>query len=143
LCEKVYGVGGRGKSKGLTVLAALKAKDSRDYQLQFDEFFNPVGLVSRADQQEMKLAKFTLWRNLPLFENPTGTSDFRAAYRAAWLLDTTWRFRSIGLERFALPLMIGKYPNNQNDVRAAVEAAIKKAKALGYVVVPEEAAIQG
>lgn len=137
VCEKVWARETRGRWAGRIVLHALKAKDPCRLHLETDAFRNVTAIVSTVTQERFDPRHFVLFRYLPLYENPLGTSDLRAAYRAYWLLDTAWKFRGIALERFSLPLMKGTYPRGQSEFVPTLEAAVQTAKSLGYVTLPE------
>lgn len=142
LAEKVFGKVDRGKYRGRPTIQKIKAKDSHDYQIEIDEFNNPTTVISRRTADEFPMSDFTFWSHMPGFSNPIGMSDLRAVYRAGWMLDTVWKLRAIGLERFTLPIFLSKYPNGRTDIRDSINEAVKKAKALGYLTVPEGAAVE-
>jgi hypothetical protein len=142
IAEKVWGRINRGKYRGRPTIRALKAKDSHDYQIEIDEFNNPTLVRSRRTADEYPMTDFTFFSHMAAFSNPIGMSDLRAVYRAGWMLDTVWKLRAIGLERFTLPIFMSKYPAGRNDIRDSINDAVKKAKALGYLTVPQEAAVE-
>lgn len=142
LAEKVFGQVHRGKYRGRPTITKIKSKDSHDYQIEIDEFDNPTKVTSRRTTEEFPMSDFTFWSHMPGFSNPAGMSDLRAVYRAGWMLDTVWKLRAIGLERFTLPIFMSKYPAGRLDIRDSINEAVKKAKALGYLSVPQEAAVE-
>lgn len=142
IAEKVWGRIDRGKYRGRPTIRAVKAKDSHDYQIEIDEFNNPVLVRSRRTAEEFPMSNFTFFSHMAAFSNPIGMSDLRAVYRAGWMLDTVWKLRAIGLERFTLPIFMSKYPQGRNDIRDSINDAVKKAKSLGYLTVPQEAAVE-
>lgn len=142
IAEKVWGRIDRGKYRGRPTVRAIKAKDSHDYQIEIDEFNNPVLVRSRRTNDEFPMSDFTFFSHMAAFSNPIGMSDLRAVYRAGWMLDTVWKLRAIGLERFTLPIFMSKYPQGRLDIRDSINDAVKKAKSLGYLTVPQEAAVE-
>lgn len=132
-----------GRWKGKIVLDQLKPKPTDDYWFEVDKFWNVTGIVSRFNQEVYPTSDFVYWRHHGGYtNNPHGTSLLRAVYRSAWMLDTVWKLRGIGLERYTLPVIIAKYPMNNDPVKIAMEAAVKRLKATGYGMIPQEAAVE-
>lgn len=140
VCEKVWKIEDRGRWAGKYRLAALKSKDTLYIDLLTDEFRNVTGIRDRRTQKEYHPSNFVVYTHMPLFESPTGMSDLRAAYRAYWLLDTAWKLRAIGLERFTLPMLKGTYADDTH--KAELEAALASARAQSWVSVPQGALIE-
>ena len=125
VCEKKWDRYGQGKFSGAWFLRDLKPKDTgRDVVLVTDEFRNvaSVRALRYNAGQDFSPDDFVIFRHQPLFGNPTGQSDLRAVYSRYWLLDTTLKLRANGIERRALPLIVGHYQNAQD--RPALEETL-------------------
>jgi len=115
IIEKVYEVIPDGPWAGKVGLAALKAKDVQDWDFDCDEFLNVRGLKQQVmgTWYDRDRSKFIVFSWLPVFDNPLGSPEFRAAYRAFWLKDTTHKFRAIYLETLAKGKQKVTYPADQ------------------------------
>jgi phage gp29-like protein len=124
--EKVYSPVDDGPWAGRIGLAALKAKDVDTWDFDCDEFLNVTGLRQQVlgAWHERDRDKFMVFSWLPVFENPLGQSEFRAAYRAFWLKDTGLKFRAIYLESLAKGRRKVTYPADQGA------AGLEKAQSL-------------
>jgi hypothetical protein len=138
VCEKVWGREAEGEHEGAYVLAALKPKDTgHDVVLETDEFRNVVSVLGLRynPAQRFDPREFVIWRHLPLWGVPTGMSDFRAVYSRWWLLDTVLKLRAIGLEKRAMPVLMGVYQTPQQ--RPSLESALAQVKSQNWLAVPE------
>jgi phage gp29-like protein len=124
--EKVYAAVEDGPWAGRIGLAALKAKDVDTWDFDCDEFLNVMALRQQVQGvwYDRDRSKFIVFSWLPVFENPLGQSEFRAAYRAFWLKDTGLKFRAIYLESLAKGRRKVTYPADQGA------AGLEKAQAL-------------
>jgi len=143
LSEKVWALEDRaGPWKGKVVTSEVKSKDSETYTLQGDAFKNVTSILAGAYNsfEEFPIKDFIYYRHLPVFNNATGTPDFRAAYRAYWMIDTAWKYRMIHLEKWMTPYLVGKYvdPTNEPDLRAQLE----QAKGSNFVTIQKDMEIQ-
>ena len=138
LCGKIWKQEDRGKYAGKVVLADLKSYDPNDYWLEIDGYKNIIAVTSRLDNKRYPLTEFAHWAHLPLYENPLGMSDLRAAYRQYTIIGLAWKYWAIVLERYTLPLLKGKYPKDKDTkFQRAIEEAMKNAKANGYISYPD------
>ena len=143
VCEKSWKVQEKGKYAGKYILVNLKPKlVGDDLVLQTDEFRNVVGVMGLRYNagEEFSVDDFVIFRHLPLYDYPTGMSDFRAIYSKYWLLDTAWKLRSILLEKRALPLLVGHYQDP--TTQSALEHALGLAKSQNWLSAPESARIE-
>lgn len=141
--EKVWLIEDKGEWKGKQVLRRLKAKDTgHDVVLETDQYKNVTGVRAlRFNSGEVYHPKdFLIYTHLGLFENPTGMSDFRAAYRAYWMIDTVTKLRAIGAEKRALPVIAGEWPHEK--YQASLEAALAKIKSQNWLAVPKDVKLQ-
>jgi phage gp29-like protein len=127
-----------GKWAGFHRHKALKGKDPKYAQLTVDQFRNVIAVRGTA-WNSGKLydpADFVVFTHMPLWSNPQGMSDLRAAYRYYVLKHNLWLLRAIYLEKYAAGgMMKGKY--SRNELRASLEAALAAAKASTYVALPD------
>lgn len=140
--EPVWEIEDRGRWRAKSVLRAVKPKPTDDYWFEVDRFWNVTSIVTRLNLEPYPTSDFIYWRNGNLTNSPHGTSALRSCYRSAWMLDTVWKLRGIGLERYTLPAMIAKYPFGNDSVKRSMEAAVKRIKAAGYATIPQEAMLE-
>lgn len=140
VCEKTWAVEDRGEWAGKIILKQLKAKDTRYAHLEGDQYRNVLYVRDTRNNMRYTASNFIVWQHLPIFENPTGWSDFRSAYRAFWLMDTAQKLRAIGMERFTLPVIKGTYDDPEQ--RPTLEAAIENLRSLGWISLPAGAQIE-
>lgn len=141
VCERKWHVPDSGRWAGKIMLQSLKPKPTDDYWFEVDQFWNVTGIKCRLTQDLYPKEDMVYWRHQNYTQSPYGTSLLRSCYRSAWMLDTVWKLRGIGLERYTLPVLIGKYPLGDNATKASMESAIKRLKATGFGLVPNEASI--
>lgn len=141
--EKVLGYEEMGQYGGRIVLRALKAKDTgTDLVLTTDEYRNVVGVMGLRYNPGtiFSPSNFVIFRHLPMFESPTGMSDFRAVYSRYWLLDTVLKLRAMGLEKRAIPMMMGHFKNASD--KPALDAALAQARSAMWLSAPEDVRIE-
>ncbi len=130
----------RGQFGQKITIESLKSKDVNKVQLEGDEFGNISGVRDKITNQFYHASNFLIYSHMPLFETPTGISDFRAAYRAYWLADTAWQLRAIGLERYGLPVIKGTYRTDAEQF--ALEQSLPNLRSQGWITVPEGALVE-
>lgn len=138
--EKVWQLETRGRWAGKYRLRCLKSKDPQWLQLMGDSFRNINSIRDMRTSEEWNPSWFVVWQHLPIYENPFGMSDLRAAYRAYWVRDAAWKLRSIALERFSLPALKGVY--RSPDQKDALEADLPLLRSQSWITVPEGVAIE-
>jgi hypothetical protein len=141
--EKIWCYEDQGEYAGKIALRALKAKDTgNDLVLTTDEYRNVVGVMGLRYNPGIIFSpsNFVIFRHLPLFESPTGMSDFRAVYSRWWMLDTVLKLRAMGLEKRALPLIIGHWKMATDKV--PLEAALQNARSAQWMSVPEDVRVE-
>lgn len=120
-----------------------KTKDTRGIRFRMDTFKNVVGVRSMIAAQggmEFDPKDFIIFTHLKLFQNPFGISDLRAANRAANLIEAAIKLRSILLENFSGPYLVGKA--SDPGARAQIMAVLAQARARGWIVVPEDSSVE-
>jgi hypothetical protein len=143
VCERVVRPEEKGRFAGKWPLVDLKPKQvGDDLVLQTDEYKNVVGLLGLRYNggQEFDPADFHLFTFEPLYGQPTGMSDFRAAYGRWWMLDTVLKLRAMGLEKRALPLLVGEYTDSVTN-KPSLEAALALARSQSWISVPQGAKV--
>ncbi len=160
--EKIRCVAERGKWKGKIVLGHLKAKDTQysngpwsvtggnhragsgwgRVQLVVDEFKNVTAIFAGSPNGgvEFDPKDFVVVTYLKLFESPLGMSDMRAINRASTCKEAAIRLRMIFLDKYTGPFLVGKH--NNETTRLYMEAALKKARAAGYITIPEGSEVE-
>jgi hypothetical protein len=142
VCEPDWQLATRGKWRWKYTLADLYSPDSDWYTLEVDDRNRIRAVTSRFTNEVWAPSEFVIFRHLSIFDSPMGMSDLRAAYRAYWLKDTAWKLRAIGLERFTLPMVKATYDANAKAHKSAIEDAVKNARAMGYILLPEGATVE-
>jgi hypothetical protein len=139
VCEKRWMVVEHGRWKGKWALRDLKAKDTEHLWLVGDEFRNVVQVEDRRTARRYAPSNFVVWSHLPPYSAPTGMSDLRAAYRAFWLEDSAWQLRGTSLERYTLPMVLGKY--KVNDVKEELDQQLAQVRSQTWLTIPESAQV--
>jgi uncharacterized protein DUF935 len=142
--EKVKCVEERGRWKGKVVYRELKPKDvsGNRIMLEVDDYRNVTAVIANHANAGKRVdpADVVLFTYLPLFGSPTGMSDLRAVYRAATLKEAAIKLRMIALDKYTGPYLKGTYTGD--DVRSYLETALSKARADGYITLPEGANVE-
>lgn len=126
-----------GKFHGKNRLVEVTAKPPKTYTLGLDEFGRVKKIVGRQHNAgyEYDPGAFVVGRYLPLYDNPLGMSDLRAAYRAFWMKDTVWKLRAVYQEKYAIGGLVGKYSNP--DDKSALEEALTAWRSSSFLSVPD------
>lgn len=132
-----------GRWKGKRRFRTVKAKDTRYLQLGIDPYRNVTALRGSGFNmgRVWSPSDFTIFTHLPLFENPSGMSDFRAAYRPYVLKDTAMKLWGLFLEKWSAgPYLKGTYTNQEQ--KNALEEALDKAAASTWLTIPTGVAVE-
>ena len=134
--EKVTERVERGRYRGRWGLHAVKFKETQQLRFRLDRFRNVQSVRSFAAAHgghEFDPADFLLLTHMPLWENPFGQSDIRAAYRAVNLIEAAIKLRAILLENFSGPFLVFKYGEKARIEEA--RRALAAARSRGYIVI--------
>ena len=142
LCGPILRYQENGKYRGHWTLERLKCYDTNDYRFEVDAYRNITAVISSRDNVSHPVNQFVLWQHIPLYENPHGMSDLRAAVRQFKVIEHAWRLWSVCLERYTLPSLKGKYKEGADSVKETLRTALKEAKAQGYVIHPDSVEIE-
>ena len=122
---------------GLWGLRHAKTRDTAWLRLRLDAFRNVAGVVSLLrGLEEYDPAKVILFTHADLFDNPFGRSDVRAAYRACNLIEDAYKLWQVLLRMTTGPFLHATVDDAAR--KPAMEAALAKARGLGYVVSPTD-----
>ena len=150
----------RGDFKGKFAMKSIKSKDPYVYTFRIDDYGNIKTVLQRigsyvsreghfdakvnfAGQQEFPPEKFIIASFQPLYSNPYGNSDLRAAYRAFFIKDWAWKFRAIFIEKWGMPPVIGKFPNGTKETRRKeLEEVLDSIQNDTVLTVPEDLTIE-
>src|SRR5262245_12623248 len=144
----------RGKWRGKWAFRAFRDKDTEELYLVTDRYRNVTGVEARevgprgetrtviypANQPDSNLF---VTPYLPLWSNPAGLSDLRAAYWPWYRMKLAEGFRQVHLEKFTSPMLKGIYQGDpETDPRArkqkdTLEEAMADAKSRTWISVPE------
>lgn len=142
VCEPVWTMEERGRFRGKRVIADYKSKDSRYLIPRVDQFRNIIGLYNpRGNYNHLfDPAHYVIFTHLPLFRNPTGTSDLRAVYRAMQLLPAVWKLRAIFLDKYTGPFIKAKV--RDKGIKNQMAAELAKARADGFIVLDADSEVE-
>lgn len=128
----------QGRFKEKWVYENWKSKDTKLLRQGVDQYRNVVALQANLFNAGRLFDPddYVLYAFLPLFENPNGTSDLRAAYRAYFSKKVAWQLRGQFVSKWGNPFLIASYPEGRNDVKRALEEALVRAKADTWLTVP-------
>ena len=137
VCEPVWTIQDTGRYRGRDVLRVVKAKDIvQDMVLETDSFRNLTGIRGLRYNAGVVWAPedFMVFRHMPMFDNPVGMSDLRAAYQFYWYLDTTTKLRALAAQNRAIPILVGEYPDSSK--LRQVETMLGLVKSRAWAAVP-------
>jgi SPP1 gp7 family putative phage head morphogenesis protein len=105
----------QGPYTGKLGLKAIKSKNPKYFNISVDEFSNPQSVVSISSPEygrKYPIDKFLLYSFQKKYENVFGTARLRSLYQWWWVKQTMIRAMGVYMEKFGLPIPIGKYPKN-------------------------------
>ena len=113
-----------GPHKGKLGLKSLKSKDPSIFNFDVDSFLNLIGLRI-AGGELLAPAKFLIYSYQPLYENPLGTSDLRAAYRMWVIKEQLLGWWAKYLEKFGIPTVLGQYSEKSGYSQAQKQSFLR------------------
>jgi hypothetical protein len=142
LCEPVLDEEIRGRFRGKVVISQFKSKDTRFITPVIDAYRNVVGYYNAMGNYGHRFDPddFVAYSHLPMFRNPTGTSDLRAAYRAMTMIPAVLRLRMIFLDKYIGPFLKATISNKALKEKMAGE--LENARADGFIVLEQGATIE-
>ncbi len=160
ISEMNYKVLKIGEWKGKIGMRSVKSKDPYVYSFKIDQHGNVDKVVQRIygayfeggdfavtpgtqDQREFDPKKFLITTFMSLYSNPYGSSDLRAAYRAFFIKDWTWKFRAIFIEKWGMPPVVGKFPQGTSEKRRQqLEDVLDSIQNDTVITIPEDLKIE-
>lgn len=119
-------------------LKHVRSIDTTYVRFQLDEFRNITAITSlRRGMQSFDPAKTLIFTHKPLFANPFGQADMRAAYKTAIMIEDTYLIWQTAIRVFGAPIALGKY--SKNETKSGLETALKMLRAGGYIAMPDGA----
>lgn len=110
-----------------------RSLDSRLMRLQLDTYRNVIGVVNMVRGLEyFSPDQVLLYTHNPLFCNPFGHSDLRAATRAANIIEDVYKVWYTALKVYGLPYMVGKVKDGNH--RKLMEQTLAALRGGGYAV---------
>ncbi len=117
-------------------LRHCRSLDTRFLRLQLDVHRNVTAVVSLVRGLEaFDPAKVLLFTHRRVYHNPFGTSDMRAVYRDACLIEDAYKLWYLALKMYGEPYLKGKVRNPAH--RRQLEEALAALRAGGYLVTPD------
>ena len=139
--EIVWGLIEQGDHTGKVGIRAIKSKKPHFYSFAVDQFSNllPDGLIQDGLVGLLKLPvnKFVIYVHQKEWGNWYGVSDLRSAYRSWWSKDNIVKFWNMALERFGMPVVLGKMKSTDSTARIQLEKVLENLQAKTSVVYPE------
>jgi hypothetical protein len=138
ILEKCWALEEVGEWEGQIGLSALKPKMvDDDLVLEVDPFRNVTSLMGLRYNagKHFDPRHFLIYSHMPFYGAPTGWSDLRSAYGSFWMLDTILKLRASGIEKRALPMLLGTYMNPNQ--KPSLDKALALAKSSNWLSAPE------
>jgi hypothetical protein len=123
---------------GKIVMSDVKTKHPDYYQIVTDEYATPFAVEGRLSNSGnvWDIKDFVYSRYLPLYDDPRGTSDLRAAYNAYFMRDTVGKLRAVNAEKYIAPFFVGTWTNQ--DDKGTLEKALERTKSNTWVAIPDK-----
>lgn len=113
-------------------LAHVRGLDTAFLRLQLDQYRNVLSVVNLVRGMEYYTPDdVLLYSHNPMYSNPFGQSDLRAATRAANIIEDVYKVWYIALKVYGLPYMTGKAKPTNKKAMAAALASLREG---GYAV---------
>ena len=127
----------RSKWEGLWAPRRLASIDTEFIRFQVNHACEVIGIVStRRGLEGYSVDRVMIFTNRKLFENPYGRSDGRSAFRACQLIENAYKLWYIAIKNYSAPF-IKANSKAQGKVREALQSALERARAGGWIVVGE------
>lgn len=125
-----------GQFRGKRLLAKLKGKDVAGLRLEVDPYRNVTGIKATRYNggQVFDPADFVVYSHLSWYENPVGTSDFRAAYGNWWRKSFIMQLWDLHLDKFTGGMLKGTYTDDSQKV--ALQEALEAARSNTWIMAP-------
>jgi hypothetical protein len=125
-----------GQFRGKRLIKKLKGKDVAGLRLVVDAYRNVTGVRAMRFNagQVFDPADFVVYSHLSWYENPSGSSDFRAAYGNYWRKSLIMQLWDLHLDKFTGGMLKGTYTND--DQRGALQAALEDARSNTWIMAP-------
>ncbi len=136
--EKIFQVDQQTEWGQRIVIDKLKPKMvDDDVILRTDEFGNVKDLQGMRYNAGLFFdpRNFVIFRHMPSYDNPTGMSDLRAAYRPYWLKNTAETLRGVAIEKRAIPVAVGHYETTSQ--KPTLDRAMALLKSQNFLTVPK------
>lgn len=119
VCEIVYKMIDEGEFKGKIGVKKLKGLDSETIRFKCDKYGNLKNVLQHSsefgsDPIPLPLDRLIIYTNEKEFGNYYGTSRLRSIYKNWFIKDAITKFWNIALERFGMPMLIGKVPSSKD-----------------------------
>jgi hypothetical protein len=127
---------------------AFKPKDTEWLTPVADEYRNVIAVLAWEGGRQVSYPVNTPYGNLiytpymPLWGNPQGMSDLRAAYGPWYKMKLAEKFRAIHLEKFTSPALKGTYPYGDHYLKTSVEEAMEGMASRKWLSVPDGVVVE-
>lgn len=144
LTEIVYKPILMGKWVGKVGLKALKTRNPENYTFETDPQGNLLdnGIVFQGSEK-YPTDKFIIYSYNKEFGNWFGNADLRSCYRSWWSKDILIKFHNIYLERFGMPVAVGKYKRGTQEPQVTnLRAILDNIQAKYSITIPDDIIIE-
>lgn len=146
LTEKIFAYEDVPKMGKKIVLKNLKTRPPHIFEFDQDVFGNISQIRQDTDKGgDLKFSpdKFIHYIYQGEFDNPYGDSELNlGVYKCWWSKNAIIKFWNIYLERFGMPTVVGKYPQNLKKERDNILNVIKNIQSKTAIVLPEEMTVE-
>lgn len=131
----------RGKWRGKSALKAIKARPPSSYLMDVDQFANLVGIrpAHDASAEPLEPSEFVISAFLPFYEDPRGTCDMEASYKAYQTKIAASRLREISMDQQSGPYLVVQSTTPDDP---GLHADLQAARASGYIVLEDTEALR-
>jgi len=117
--EIVYKMFKEGEFKGKIGIKKMKGLDPETITFITDKFGNLKKVLQDTDQYgkdpiKLPIERLLIYTNEKEFGNYYGTPRLRSIYKSWFIKDVVTKFWNISLERFGMPMLIGKVPSSKD-----------------------------
>jgi len=116
--EIVFKLLDEGEFKGKVGLKKMKGLDPETIEFRTDKYGNLEAVMQDTGEFTKKiklpLERLIIYTNEKEYGNFYGTSRLRAIYKNWFIKDVITKFWNISLERFGMPMLIGKVPSSKD-----------------------------
>lgn len=121
----------------------IQSLDTYYYKPGVDDYGNLVDIVADGvkglTKERFDPRYFLVYTHMPRYCNPFGQSELRAAYRAYFIKDAAWKFRSLYMQKYGTPPLVGTVKAGvSSDIRDELLTIMKNVQQESNIVLTSE-----